>query len=268
MSDQAEEVRFEYLRPFQIRARREKADIAMLPLGTLEWHGYQNPVGLDSLKAHHICCEVVRQLDGGGVVFPTVTWGVPRDSFHVDTSMAERTDKLAIAYGTDGQTLRASGSHGGVDRQEQWLSYQRLLRTCMEQVAAFGFRSIYLLAGHYPLVHFARPACLAFTRSTQMEGCVVTTDWGRENDALDMGGDHGGKWETSLMMAAAEQTVDLGELEANPEGVGLGCGANAVESTLEQGREWTNQCVDAITEEVRWMIDNYPAVPKRHAHFR
>ena len=42
------EVRGEYLRPEEIRAARERADLAFLPLGALEWHGAHGPVGVDA----------------------------------------------------------------------------------------------------------------------------------------------------------------------------------------------------------------------------
>ena len=71
-------VEFERMRPGQIRTCRELADIAFLPLGALEWHGLQAPVGTDGLKSHDICCRAARRL-GGGAVFPPVYHGLPGD---------------------------------------------------------------------------------------------------------------------------------------------------------------------------------------------
>ena len=48
------EVRYERLRPAQIVARREACPVAYLPIGTIEWHGEHNPVGLDTLKIHRL----------------------------------------------------------------------------------------------------------------------------------------------------------------------------------------------------------------------
>ena len=42
--------------------------VAYIPAGSLEWHGVQNPLGTDGLKAHAICCEAA--LRYGGVVLP------------------------------------------------------------------------------------------------------------------------------------------------------------------------------------------------------
>ena len=47
------------------RDLRERCPVAYLPLGTLEWHGLHNPVGLDALKAHALAVRCARS--GGGV---------------------------------------------------------------------------------------------------------------------------------------------------------------------------------------------------------
>ena len=47
-----EEVRLERLRPEQIDHALGRRPAIYVPFGALEWHGYQNPVGLDALKAH------------------------------------------------------------------------------------------------------------------------------------------------------------------------------------------------------------------------
>jgi creatinine amidohydrolase len=261
------EVRLDHMRPHQIRECREKADIAFLPLGALEWHGLHNAVGLDAVKAHHICCEVARKL-GGGAVFPSLVWGLPRDSFFVDTINDEITSQVAAAYGTEAATVKGYSPHGGMDVQEQWLFYQRLLRMSFEHIASFGFRSIYILAGHMPLVNFGKPAAVAFSRSRQMAGHPVTIDWGGEGDAAGLRADHAGRWETSLMLALEPNSVDMGQLEQHPDYVGVGSNPNAIEANRAQGEEWVDACTTAIAAEVRWLVDNYPQLPTRHGHLR
>lgn len=261
------EVRFDHMRPSQIRACRERADIAFLPLGALEWHGLHNAVGLDAVKAHHLCCIVARKL-GGGAVFPALVWGLPRDSFFVDTATEEITAKVAAAYGTEASTVKGYTSHGGMDTQEQWLFYQRLLRMSFEHIASFGFRSIYIMAGHMPLVNFVKPAAMAFSRSRQMAGHPVTIDWGGEGDAAGLRGDHAGRWETSWMMALEPNSVATDELTRNPDYVGVGSNPNAVEANLQQGEEWVETCATAVVTEARWLMENYPQLPPRHGHLR
>ena len=96
----------------------------------------------------------------------------------------------------------------------------------------------------------------------------MTTDWGGEFDAAGLSGDHGGKWETSLMMARDKNTVDLKQIEKIPKYRGLAAGANAVEATLKQGRKWINACAEAIAGEAKWLVDNYPELPQKHHHRR
>lgn len=48
------EVRYELLRPAQVVARRTACPLAYLPIGGIEWHGPQNPLGLDGLLARPV----------------------------------------------------------------------------------------------------------------------------------------------------------------------------------------------------------------------
>ena len=70
-------VRYELLRPGQVKALREKTPIAYVPAGSLEWHSFQNPLGTDSLKGHAICCEAA--LKYGGAVLPPFYQGCVGD---------------------------------------------------------------------------------------------------------------------------------------------------------------------------------------------
>ena len=96
-----------------------KTPVAYWPLGLLEHHGWHLPVGLDGLKAESICVRLVKRT--GGVLLPTMWWG-------------------------------AGGGHGAF----LWTHYQsadaaeEILARTVEQLIAFGFRAIVLLAGHYP----------------------------------------------------------------------------------------------------------------------
>lgn len=256
----------EHLRPEQIRLRREKADIAFLPLGNLEWHGPQNPIGVDGLKAREVCCRAARLIEGG-VVFPILRWGVPRDSFNVGIAGPD-TEPVARAFGIDPARWQGFCPFGGLDMQEQWIFYQRLLRMTLEQIAGYGFRSIYLCSGHGPLIHFARPVAIAFSRASHMAGRAVTTDWGGTFELAGMKGDHGGKGETSAMLALDPRMVDLAELERRPEYKGLGAGLDAVDATAAHGEAILAAAAVGLAAEARWLVDNYPGLPPRHRHTR
>ncbi len=78
MRKEYEVVCYELLRPGQVRAIRDACPIVYIPIGSLEWHGVQNPLGTDSLKAHAICCDAA--LRQGGVVLPTYYLGLLGES--------------------------------------------------------------------------------------------------------------------------------------------------------------------------------------------
>lgn len=65
-------VQFEEMFPWELAQAIAAAPLCYVPLGTLEWHGEHNAVGLDTLKAHAVCVGAARQ--SGGVVLPPLYW--------------------------------------------------------------------------------------------------------------------------------------------------------------------------------------------------
>jgi hypothetical protein len=80
------EVRLERLRPREIEQAMQACPVLYQPLGTVEWHGLHNIVGLDAVKAHHLCVRAARR--GGGLVAPALFGGVggrdPREATRAD----------------------------------------------------------------------------------------------------------------------------------------------------------------------------------------
>ncbi len=64
------EVRLERMRPDQVSARKLSNPSIYIPFGSVEWHGIQNPVGLDTIKAHEQLVGLASRV--GGVVYPSV----------------------------------------------------------------------------------------------------------------------------------------------------------------------------------------------------
>ena len=81
-------VRYERLRPAQIVARREACPVAFLPIGTIEWHGEHNPVGLDTLKMHRLLELCAQRI--GGLVFPPLYYGENREQALMEANAADR----------------------------------------------------------------------------------------------------------------------------------------------------------------------------------
>ena len=68
------EVRLEYLQPHEIDKAMKERPVLYQPLGTIEWHGYHNNVGVDALKAHRLCVLAAQQ--SGGLVAPSLYGGI------------------------------------------------------------------------------------------------------------------------------------------------------------------------------------------------
>jgi len=173
--------RYEQLCPDQLAEIVAAAPVAYWPLGLLEHHGWHLPVGLDGLKAEHICAEVAAR--AGGVLLPTMWWG-------------------------------AGGGHGDF----MWTHYQpeeaseAILRRTLEGLIAFGFRAIVLLAGHYPWKSLLRRV----VPELQAQHPEVLFLAGTEMDiapGLSLPGDHAAREEASYGLALFPQWVDLQALK-------------------------------------------------------
>jgi creatinine amidohydrolase len=243
------EVRYEYLRPGEIIERRKAFPLAYLPLGTLEWHGPQNPVGLDGLKAHGLSVRAAGE--SGGVVFPVVWYGEHREShlMEINTSVgADIRDRMELPHENFAPGYTGAGT---VFQQAQ--DYLALLWKITCQVKSLGFGAVIFFNGHYPLSHYGR-----FIEHLARRHLGLKTWAGHEGELLtaagDPGhGDHGGKWETSLMMSVDADSVDLDELRRADEFVG--CGKNALDSSVEQGDEWAADVVHALIDRARGMVE-------------
>jgi len=177
-------VRFEESRPGRVREQIERSPIAYVPLGALEWHGEHGPLGLDGIKAHHICeCAAERT---GGVVFPTVLWG------------AFDTMPFPFTFHFERKQLES------------------LVRPILRQLSDWGFEVIVLLTGHYPptQIKMLREQCRSFNRQGGAR-CAGVPEMAFATD-IEYFGDHAGMWESSIMLAIQPEWVDL---SAMPSGL-------------------------------------------------
>lgn len=188
------EVRLELLRPKEIEDRTKACGTLFLPIGTIEWHGLHNVVGLDAVKAHMLCIRAAQR--GGGLVAPPLFGGV-----------------------------------GGLDQPHTFVmepedqTFSVLLRPWLEKLAMEaarqGFKAIIILTGHYG----AAQQIVVREVGARMTRCLGIPVLGTPEYilALDEGylGDHAAWGETSLMMYLDPPTVDLSRLgEAPHQGVG------------------------------------------------
>jgi len=177
-------VRFEESRPGLVAELIERSPVAYVPLGALEWHGEHGPLGLDGVKAHHICERAAQRT--GGVVFPTLFWGA------FDTMLFPFTFHFERAH------------------------LEPLVHQILMQLSDWGFEVIVLLSGHYPptQIKMLKEACRSFNGQGRAIS-LGTPEMGFATD-IDYFGDHAGMWESSIMLAIRPELVDL---SAMPRGL-------------------------------------------------
>jgi creatinine amidohydrolase len=229
-----EAVCYELLRPAEVQRRRDEAPIAYVPLGSLEWHGLQNPLGTDALKAHAICCEAA--LAYGGVVLPPYYQGL-------------------LGYrnwgpeGWGGYTLSFNESP----------TLEAAMLGVVRALVFGGWKVIVGVTGHDVAPQrdaFAR-ALECGTRESGAAGfAVLEGEMHQPDEEVPLSMDHAGAWETSCMMYLHPERVDLEELRsrglatadrmqmAGPEGIG---GLSPLtHASAEMGRKIVRRCAELI----------------------
>jgi len=187
-----EPVCYELLLPGQVRALRRQSPIVYIVAGSLEWHSFQNPLGTDSLKAHAICCEAA--LKHGGVVLPPFYQGLLGQS----------------NWGPEG-----------------WVGYTLSFNEPeMFEAAMLGIARA-LVAGGWKVIvgvtgHDVAPQRDAMRRAIEKATChkgargfaVMEGELHRPNEEIGLSMDHAGAWETSCMMYAYGEKVNLETLRS------------------------------------------------------
>ena len=165
--------RLEELDPAGIEARLAARPSLVLALGTIEWHSHHLPLGLDLLKAAAIAERTAEK--SGAVLAPPAWWAAGGVAFPYTLRLpAELTEPVLAAV--------------------------------LAGLAGMGFRAICVLNGHYGLENSiaVRRAALACEEAT----VVPFADYELLTD-LGATGDHGGVWETSLLMPGRPDLVHL-----------------------------------------------------------
>jgi creatinine amidohydrolase len=211
---QMSEVRWERLRPRDMEKRVDELPVVYVPFGSLEWHGYHNPLGLATIKARELCLRAAEQR--GGVVTPATFWpigGMP---------------------------------HPWTVRMSPKLIHQ-LAAAIFQQMAHVGFRVVIAVTGHYgveQVLHIKKSALEVMYQTGlsiyALPEYEVTTEEGYR-------GDHAAKWETSLTQFLFPDLVDMSEAE--PEGQpmdGVGGEDPRVHASRELGEETAGLIVERL----------------------
>lgn len=223
--------RYEELRPRQIEAILRQAPVGYIPWGSLEWHSYHNPIGLDALKVHGLAVLAAQRT--GGIVWPPVFAGYqtmkPHAGFkHTIEVPAEVVMGLANAY--------------------------------LDQAADEGFKLIVIMMGHYggehikALMHVVENWPRYRGRDSGMK--IWAFPEYRVDPENPLPGGHAGAYETSLMMYLRPGLVDVSELPPEGEVVGVEAGfgiggKDPRQSTREYGQELAETIVERIVAGVQ-----------------
>jgi len=191
MSEQSREtIQWERMLPREFRAAFEKLPTVYLPLGTVEWHGEHDALGLDSLKAHALCVAAARA--SGGIVHPPLYGGMGG------------LDKPATVK---------------IEPENAWEN--SLLRPWLEKLCyefhRLGFKAIIILTGHYGHNQqiVVREVGARMTERLQIPVLGTPEYW----LAHDVGylGDHAGIGETSLLWHLEPDLVAIERIRDDPD---------------------------------------------------
>ena len=223
-------MRYEEMKPEDYRRARDAAPVAYIPWGAHEWHGLQNPLGLDTLKAHGQCLALCAET--GGIVFPHVYCGTA--------------------------TMKGFWKFGcGLEFSEELV--RMLAKEHFDQLADEGFKVIVVVMGHYSQeqMDYIRDEAAKFNE--RQDKCVAWAFPDCEPTTADgFSGEHAACYETSYMMWFRPELVDMSRLPQDRElkfevdgimGKDPRCCASA-----KNGRDGTDSLVRNVAPRVRELL--------------
>jgi creatinine amidohydrolase len=234
------EVRIQFLRPGELLSIQEKFPVAFQPVGTLEWHGRQNPLGCDAIKAERLCIETAQKI--GGVVMPAVYFAAD----------AYRDVGKGYGLGMDPEAgFQLPGSFYPIDTD---LLKQFMLNACRNYLAR-GFKLVVIVSGHNPPIqqNLFDEICYQLKTSEGKEPVFFTM----ENTAIEEGnprrsGDHAGGYETSMMLFLNGDRVNRKANDGQKEpDLAIYNEFPVNQATAEEGRIRFNLQVEGLAKLVR-----------------
>jgi creatinine amidohydrolase len=205
----SEKVLYIELMPHEFKERVSKAPIAYLPLGTLEWHGYHMPLGVDGLISMGFFKELAKKV--GGIVLPMLFLGPD----NVEVINNEEYYGMDIHSYPSKKPQQLPGSAYWVENE----LFKKILESIVKLLKRAGFKIV--------VAHGHSPSTIIFIKNSKqwMEkyNLELLTCW-REKERDDYGiqTDHAAANETSLMMALRNDLVNLNNLPENRDEKPLG----------------------------------------------
>jgi creatinine amidohydrolase len=243
--------RFEEVAGFEVPELSSRYSIAILPLGSLEFHGPHNPIGSDFIIISGIAERVAARTNG--LLFPTLAFTqCPAHTAHFTGTMSIRPEVMTM-----------------------------YIADILRNVLHLGFRRIFVLNGHDGNIGPGRGA-LAQVADESKDSALLFTSWweflpGDMMKSLGMfrqgngGHGHGGPLETSAVAAFRPDLIHLDRAKDLPEPPDLsggtpyflqkstakdwpGYSGNVSEASAEKGRKLVQISEDAIVKLVKnWL---------------
>lgn len=247
-------VRYNEMLPHEIVDARRDCPIAYLGLGGVEWHGEHLAVGNDTLKADMLAVRCAEQ--GGGLAFPPLYWGEPRESHLMETNSDDR-ELIAEKMHLPRQNLAAGFMGRSLHDADRF--YIELLVHILRQTESLGFWVTILIAGHYPLLCHTRAAVEWYSLGLPQSPAArawACSGYELVRDQIPDAGDHAAQWETSLLMALRPDCVDMSQLPADPNVklVGVGGIDPRAHASLEYGQAGVKAVVNAIASKAHELL--------------
>ena len=191
-------VLYQEMLPHELVERVNVCPVAYLPVGTLEWHGFHLPYGVDMLLPSEIFKRLAARV--GGVVLPPLFLGPDLEAEH-GGEMYYGMDVLSFE---EGRPQHLTGNAYHVPKE----LYIQILENILKNLKRNGFAAL-IGHGHGPSSNTLLECKERFEREY---GIFVTNLYEIGKDMLT---DHAAFNETSLMMALHGGLADLSQM---PEG--------------------------------------------------
>jgi len=220
--------RYEQMLVSDLVAARAEAPLVYVPIGSTEYHGFHLPLGFDAINAHELCLRAAQET--GGVVLPPTYWGTRgHETF-------------------EGSLLLKEGT------------IATLVRDVLSQLRRLRYRLIVLFTGHHPdvqgvLLKRVADEFMAANPAVRVE--VLDPFYIYPNE---LGIEHAGKQETSMMLYLRPELVDMAKLKL--EGALDAISKDCVEATPEFGRELVEKVVTALVARVRAALEEMAGASK------
>ena len=242
--------RFEEAAGFEVADVVSSCRLALLPLGSLEFHGPHNPLGSDSIIISGIAERVAART--GGLLFPTIRFTqCPAHTAHFRGTMSIRPEVMTMYFAD-----------------------------VLRNVVRLGFRKIFILNGHDGNIGPGRGAIAQVADETQDAALLFVSWWeflpGEMMKGLGMfhqangGHGHGGPLETSAVAAFRPDLIHLDRAKDLPEPPDLsggppyflqksaaagwpGYSGNVSEASAEKGKKIVQMSEDGIVR----LVENW-----------